>query len=137
MNMYCHETTVRVRYSETDQMGVVYYGHYAQYLEVGRAEAMRALGYTYRELESLGITMPVISLQINYHRPAKYDDLLTIKTCLREMPEKTMTFHGEIYNEKKKLLTTGAVSLAFYYEKTGKTGTAPAILTDLIQPLLP
>lgn len=127
--MFCHETQIRVRYSETDQMGVVYYGNYAQYLEVGRAEAIRSLGFTYRELEALGVLMPVTHLDIQYHRPARYDDLLTIRTCLKEMPGRLIHFHGEIFNEEPRLLTTGMVSLAFLYRETGRTGPAPDEIT--------
>lgn len=132
--MFCHETQIRVRYSETDQMGVVYYGHYAQYLEVGRAEAIRSLGFTYRELEELGILMPVTRLEIQYHRPARYDDLLTVKTCLREMPGRSISFFGEIYNADGKLLTTGTVSLAFLYKSLGRTGEAPPEIHERLRP---
>jgi acyl-CoA thioester hydrolase len=134
MIMYCYDTQVRVRYSETDQMGVVYYGHYAQYLEVGRAEAMRALGFTYRDLEERGVLMPVIELQLQYLRPARYDDLLTVRTRIKELPEKTMTFLSEIFNESDRLLTTGSVTLAFLDKQTGRTCTAPLVLLDLLQP---
>lgn len=135
--MFCHDTQLRVRYAETDQMGVVYYGHYAQYLEVGRAETIRSLGYTYRELESSGILMPVTRLEIRYHRPARYDELLTIRTCLREPPGKHITFHGEIFNEEDRLLTTGQVTLAFYYRETGRTGPPPGLLVEKLNPFFP
>jgi len=118
-------------------MGVVYYGHYAQYLEVGRAEAMRAIGFTYRKMEEMGILMPVVELRLQYHRPAKYDDLLTIRTCIMEMPGKTLTFSGEIFNENDRLLTTGSVVLAFLYKETGKTGFAPSALLDILQSRFP
>jgi acyl-CoA thioester hydrolase len=134
--MFCHETAIRVRYSETDQMGVVYYGNYAQYLEVGRAEAIRSLGLTYRELEETGVLMPVTRLELNYLRPARYDDLLTVKTCLRELPGNSITFYGEIFNQTGKLLTTGLVTLAFLYT-TGKTGKAPDPITERLMPWFP
>ncbi|RYD52074.1 MAG: acyl-CoA thioesterase [Sphingobacteriales bacterium] len=120
--MYTSETQLRVRYAETDQMGVVYYGNYAQFYEMGRAEAIRQLGFTYRELEALGIKMPVTGMTSRYLRPALYDDLLTIKTTLRKLPEGSLIeFHHEVYNEAGELLNTGSVSLVFYdFEKRQK-----------------
>lgn len=113
--MYTSETSVRVRYGETDQMGVLYYGYYALYYEVGRAEAVRQLGFTYKELEELGIIMPVVELHSQYLRPARYDDLITIKTIVKEMPAgPRMTFHSELYNEAGQLLNKGATTLVFY-----------------------
>jgi len=84
--MFITETQIRVRYAETDQMNVVYYGNYAQYFEVARAESIRKLGFTYKEMEALGVIMPVVEMQTKYLRPAHYDDLLNIKTILRELP---------------------------------------------------
>jgi acyl-CoA thioester hydrolase len=78
--MYSAETKIRVRYGETDQMGYLYYGYYALYYEVGRAEAIRELGFTYKQMEDMGIMMPVAELNAKYYRPAKYDDLITVKT---------------------------------------------------------
>src|SRR5687768_14814630 len=98
--MYTSETQIRVRYGETDQMGFLYYGYYALYYEVGRAEAIRQLGFTYRELEALGIQMPVVELHARYLRPALYDDLITVRTILKELPESPkIEFHTELYNE--------------------------------------
>lgn len=113
--MYISETTVRVRYGETDQMGVLYYGNYALYYEVGRAEAVRQLGFTYKELEELGIMMPVVELHSQYFRPARYDDLLTVKTIVKELPDgSSMTFYTELYNEAGQLLNKGKTTLVFY-----------------------
>ena len=81
--MYEHFTTVRVRYAETDQMDIVYYGNYAQYFEVGRAECIRVLGFTYKKMEEMGVRMPVVAMEAKFLRPAHYDDLMTIKTILR------------------------------------------------------
>jgi acyl-CoA thioester hydrolase len=101
--MYTHETQTRVRYGETDQMGYLYYGNYALYYEVGRAEMIRDLGLSYKEMESkLGVMMPVMSLQMRFVRPALYDELVTIRTTLRELPTRTITFHMELFNEKKE-----------------------------------
>jgi acyl-CoA thioester hydrolase len=121
--MFITETHIRVRYAETDQMNVVYYGNYAQYFEVARAESIRNLGFTYKEMESAGIMMPVVEMQTKYLRPAHYDDLLTIRTILRELPaDHRIQFEHEVYNQEKKLLTLGKVILYFVkignFEKT-------------------
>jgi acyl-CoA thioester hydrolase len=106
--MYEHSTSVRVRYAETDQMDIVYYGNYAQYFEVGRVELIRALGFTYKRMEEMGVHMPVVHMDVRYLRPAHYDDLITIKTMLKELPDgHEIVFHQEVYNETNKLLTTG------------------------------
>lgn len=113
--MYTSETKIRVRYGETDQMGFLYYGNYALYYEVGRAEAIRQLGFTYRELEELGIHMPVVELNVQYFRPALYDDLITVKTILKVLPESTkIQFHSELYNEQGVFLNRGVTTLVFY-----------------------
>lgn len=127
--MYTSSTQIRVRYGETDQMGFLYYGHYALYYEVGRAEAIRQLGFTYKELEALGIHMPVVELQCRYLRPARYDDLLTVTTTLRELPAgSSVKFHVEIFNEAGELLNTGAVTLVFFDPAAQrKTGLHPEL----------
>lgn len=113
--MYTSETQIRVRYGETDQMGFLYYGNYALYYEVGRAEAIRQLGFTYRELEALGIHMPVVELNVQYYRPALYDDLITVKTILKELPQSSkIQFHSELYNEQGIFLNKGVTTLVFY-----------------------
>ena len=113
--MYTSETQIRVRYGETDQMGFLYYGYYALYYESGRAEAIRQLGFTYRELEGLGIHMPVVEMHSSYYRPALYDDLITVRTILKELPEGSkIQFHSELYNEGGQLLNKGVVILVFY-----------------------
>ena len=123
--MFEAETQLRVRYAETDKMGFVYYGNYAAYYEVGRTEVMRHFGLTYRKLEDHGILMPVLSLNVNYKKPAHYDDLLTIKTSVRKMPAARITFHYEIYSEDRELLNYGDTSLAFINEKTGRPVRPP------------
>ncbi|MEO5942605.1 MAG: thioesterase family protein [Ferruginibacter sp.] len=112
--MFTTETQIRVHYALTDQMGVVYHGHYAQFYEIGRAEAIRTLGYTYKDIEAMGIIMPVVDIHSRFLRPAKYDDLLTVKTTLNELPlHHKIIFHSDIYNEKDELLNTGDVTLYF------------------------
>jgi acyl-CoA thioester hydrolase len=125
----------RVRYGETDQMGYLYYGNYAQYYEIGRVELMRSLGVSYKDLEeNQGILMPVMSLNMRFVRPAHYDELITIRTQLREMPDATITFHVELFNEKKKLLNGGSVKLCFVEAKSGKTVPTPPALVEKLKP---
>ena len=128
-------TTVRVRYAETDQMNVVYHGNYAQYFEVARAECIRGFGFTYKEMESLGVMMPIVDLQIKFLRPAHYDDLLTIKTTLRELPTNhKIEFNHEVYNEKQELLTIGKVILYFIDVNTKARSTMPQIMFEKLLP---
>lgn len=132
--MYQNETKVRVRYAETDQMGIVYYGVYPQYFELGRVEAMRELGMTYREMEEKGTMLPVKNLEINYHGSARYDDLLTIKTTITEMPGVRLSFNHEVLNEEGELLTTGKVVLVFVSSETRRPKKAPQDFLDTIAP---
>jgi acyl-CoA thioester hydrolase len=105
--MYESTTQIRVRYAETDQMNVVYYGNYAQYFEVGRVESIRQLGYTYKDMEHSGVIMPVVEMHVRYLRPATYDDLLTVKTTLREMPvDHSIEFFQEVFNDSKVVFST-------------------------------
>jgi len=120
---------IRVRYSETDQMGVVYYGNYPQYLEVARTETLRATCTDYRSLEASGIMLPVRKLHIQYHKPARYDDLLEVKTLMKEIPSTRITFFHEIFNEDGQKLTSAEVQLVFVNMKTGRPISAP---TDLV-----
>ncbi len=115
----------RVRYGETDQMGFVYYGNYAQYFEMGRTEWLRKLGITYKKMEEDGIMLPVMNLNINYLKPAKYDDLLTLKTILPKLPSAKIEFSYEVYNEEGELLTTAKTTLVFVNMKTNKPTRAP------------
>lgn len=126
--MFEATTQIRVRYADTDQMGVVYYGNYATYFEVGRVEAIRGLGYSYKKMEEEGIMMPVVEMQTKFLRPAKYDDLLTIYTSIREMPSHKIVFYSEVKNESGKLLTTGIVTLFFVDAKTFQRTDMPQAL---------
>ena len=129
--MYEFNTQVRVRYAEADPMNVVYYGNYAQYFEVGRVESLRNLGLSYKGIEDMGIMLPVVELNIKYLRPAKYDDLLTIKSQIKELPtEHKIIFDQEIYNEEGKLLTIGKVKLYFMDSKLGKRASMPASMLE-------
>ncbi len=133
--MIKHSTKLRVRYGETDQMGFLYYGHYPSYYEVGRAELMRHVGFTYRDLEAdYGIMMPVLSMQIRYVRPALYDEELTLVTTLKKMPAQSMSFYTEIFNEQGELLNGGTVRLGFI--KSDKSGSieCPDVLKEKLKP---
>lgn len=130
--MIKNQIKLRVRYGETDQMGYVYYGNYAQFFEVGRVEWLRNLGVSYKSLEESGIMLPVRELNINYIKPAKYDDLLTITTILSKKPLVKIEFDFEVHNEKKELLTTGYTSLVFIDMKKNKPVKAPGYLLEQI-----
>lgn len=134
--MYTSTTHIRVRYGETDQMGYLYYGFYALYYEQGRAEAIRQLGFTYKELEQQGIMMPVIEMNAKYKRPALYDNLITVKTSVkvldRDSPQ--IQFHSELYNEAGKLLNEGIVTLVFVDSNTKKKINLPKILVEKLAP---
>lgn len=131
--MFTTETQIRIHYALTDQMGVVYHGHYAQFYEIGRAEAIRQLGYTYKDLEAMGVIMPVVELNSRFLRPAKYDDLITVKTILRSLPDAhKITFNHEIYNEDDQLLNTGEITLYFIDAKTMQRVAMPAELTERV-----
>ena len=126
-------TKIRVRYGETDQMGVVYYGNYALYIEQGRTEWLRALGFSYKEMEAQNIHLPVVHFSIDYKRPARYDDVLTVKTTLKKLPSVKIEFYYEIFNESKQLLVTASTDLVFIDSTTGKLRKAPDYLIDKIQ----
>jgi acyl-CoA thioester hydrolase len=133
--VYTIDYAKRVRYGETDQMGYLYHGVYAQYYEIGRVEMLRSLGVTYRDMEEKhGILMPVMSLQMRFVRPALYDQLLTIRTTLRVLPVDTITFYVDIYNEGKKLVSGGSVRLCFIDRETRKTIAVPPYLVDILRP---
>ncbi len=131
--MFEATTEVRVRYAETDQMNVVYHGNYAQYFEVGRAEAIRKLGFTYKSMEAMGIIMPIVEWSAKFIRPAHYDELLTVKTILKELPvDHRIEFFQEVYNEKGKLLTSGKVVLYFLQADTREKTTMPKELMEVM-----
>jgi acyl-CoA thioester hydrolase len=131
-----YEFSVRVRYAETDQMGVVYHGNYAQYFEMGRVEWLRNLGISYKWMEENGVMLPVVSLQMNYKKPARYDDLLRVKTILKSQTSVKIEFDYEIYNEQNDLLTTGYSMLVFVDMKTGRPIVPPSYVTEKISQLV-
>jgi len=131
--MYISETQVRVRYSETDKMGYVYYGNYASYFEVGRVETLRNLGFSYKEMEDTGIMLPVVSFTINYFKPAFYDDLLTIKTVITALPTSKIMFDYETINSNNIVLNKAQTTLVFVDIKTGKPCRAPEYFMEKIK----
>ncbi|MFT4684750.1 MAG: acyl-CoA thioester hydrolase [Flavobacteriales bacterium] len=135
--MLINNHKVRVRYGETDQMGYVYYGNYASYFEVGRVEWLRDLGVSYKEMENNGIMLPVSNLNVTYLKPAKYDDLITIKTTLKKIPTAKIEFDFEIFNVQNELLTKGYTSLVFIDMKRNKPTRCPKYLLDKIITLIP
>jgi acyl-CoA thioester hydrolase len=121
-------TKTRVRYSETDQMGVVYHGNYAQFFELGRTEWLRNLGVTYKYMEISGIMLPVISLKCNFIKSALYDDILTIETFLKKKPMVKIEFDYIVTNQNDEIVCTGNSVLAFMNMKTSKPTRCPDYL---------
>jgi acyl-CoA thioester hydrolase len=127
------DTQIRVRYAEADRMGYVYYGNYAMYFESARTEMLRSLGFSYREWEDSGIILPVRELQIRYLAPAYYDDLLTIRTIIKEKPVVRITFHHEVYNEKGEKTCTGSLVLVFVNGRTRRPTRAPEHFLEALE----
>lgn len=131
--MFVNETEIRVRYGETDQMGVVYHANYAQYFEVGRTEWLRQFGITYKRMEEEGIMLPVISLSINYKNSARYDDVLKVKTRLKSVPRASIEFEYDLLDEQNNLLATGKTVLAFIDMERQRPTRCPQYLLDQLQ----
>lgn len=132
--MYTSEHSLRARYSETDQMGFVYYGNYAAWYEVCRVESLRQLGMTYREMEAMGVMMPVLENHSKFFGPAKYDELLKVVTTIREKPGVRIRFFYSIYNENEKLIHEGETLLAFVDIKSGKPCRPPEKFMNCLEP---
>ncbi|GAA4042925.1 thioesterase family protein [Flavobacterium chungnamense] len=131
MNGY--EVQVRVRYGETDQMGVVYHGSYVPYFEIGRVEWLRNKGVSYKALEESGIALPIVSMHLNYKKPARYDDMLTINTKLKKYSGVKIEFDCEIRSENEELLTTAHFILVFVDIKNGKPIVPPSYILDILK----
>ncbi|CAM1347108.1 acyl-CoA thioesterase [Tenacibaculum insulae] len=125
-----NKTTIRIRYAETDQMGVVYHGNYAQYLEIGRTELLRSTGVTYKYMENNGVMLPVISLSVNFKKSALYDDEITITTTLKKTPAVKIEFDYKITNQKDELICTGNTVLAFINMQTKKPMRCPEYILE-------
>ncbi|MBT8257924.1 MAG: acyl-CoA thioesterase [Bacteroidia bacterium] len=131
--MFPNKIQIRVRYGETDQMGVVYHGNYVQYLEMGRIEWLRQFGISYKKMEENGIKLPVISIGVNYKKSAAYDDLITVVTRLKKTPSVKIEFEYEILNDKGDLLTEAETTLAFIDMHTNKPIRCPQYLLDQLE----
>lgn len=130
--MFTHEIRLRTRYAEIDRMGFVYYGNYAQYFEVARVEAMRKLGFNYKDFEDNGLIMPVLDFSTKYFKAALYDEELTVKLFIKELPTLRIHFDYETYNAKNELLNTARTTLVFADKKTLKPLRPPAEFTTAL-----
>jgi acyl-CoA thioester hydrolase len=135
--MFISETTIRVRYGETDRMGYSYYGNYAEYYEVGRVEALRALGWNYKQMEDDGILLPVYTFSIKYFKPAFYDDQLVIKTTIKELPGTRLRFDYEMYNADGEKINEGETTLVFVSAKTKRPCGAPEAFVKAMKGYFP
>ena len=131
--MLVSETKVRVYYEDTDKMGVVYYGVYPRYYEIGRTEMIRDLGISYKKFEDAGILLPARSMKISYLKSAYYDDLLTIRTIVEQIPKVKFPIKTEIYNQHGELINEGEVILVFFNAHTNKPCRAPGTFIDIIE----
>jgi acyl-CoA thioester hydrolase len=127
------QTTYRIRYSDTDQMGVVYYGNYPRFYEIGRSEMIRDFGYTYKELEDSGVFMPVAAINCKYHKPLYYDEIITIKTTIKEMPQARMVFHHTIFNTNMELVHTAEATLVFLSKETNRPVRVPEDMLSVLE----
>ncbi|PKV52141.1 acyl-CoA thioester hydrolase [Aquimarina sp. MAR_2010_214] len=127
------ETLLKVRYSETDQMGVVHHGNYAQYLELARIDWLSRLGVSYKSMEENGVMLPVFTLDIKFKKSAFFDDELTVKTSLRKIPTVKIIFDFEIFNKNNELLTTASTTLVFVDSETRKPILCPSYLLEKIK----
>jgi len=131
---FSHEVRLRTRYGETDQMGFVYYGRFAEYFEVGRVETIRSLGLSYKDLEDkFHIWMPVMSMQIRYLRPAGYDQVLRILTTIKDIPADTMTFYSEIRDDEQTLICASTIKLCFLNSIDKSRVNCPDFLKERLQ----
>ena len=127
-----YDTKIRVRYKDADRMGYVYYGNYATYFEEARTDMLRSLGFTYKGWEDSGLILPVREMHIRYHNPSYYDDVLTVRTILKELPAARITFHHEVYNQDDVLICKGNLDLVFIKRDTGRPIRAPQEFLDAI-----
>ncbi|MBS7563192.1 acyl-CoA thioesterase [Mucilaginibacter sp. Bleaf8] len=132
--MFQYTTKLRVRYGETDQMGYMYYGNYAEFFEVGRVEMLRSTGLTYRWMEETGIMMPVLEMKCRYLKPALYDEEISVRVTIEKMPGVKIHFKYELFNEKEELIHVGETLLAFINMKTGRPSLAPQEFLDQLKP---
>lgn len=132
--MFEYKNQIRVRYADTDQMGYMYYGNYATFYEVARTEMLRHTGIAYKELEEMGIMLPVVELKSRFIKPALYDELITVKTVISKKPTLKISFEYSLYNEKEELINTGNTVLVFVNMKTGRPCHPPTVFLEKISP---
>jgi acyl-CoA thioester hydrolase len=132
-HMKRQQTYVKVRYSETDQMGVVHHGNYAQYLEIARLEWLEQFGISYRLMEEQGVMLPVYEMKLKFLKPAKFDDVLRIETNLKSVPGVKIEFEYSVYNEKNELMTTANTVLVFMNSLTKRPIRCPAYILEKLQ----
>ncbi len=128
--MFIHDTKIRVRYKDTDQMGRMHHANYAVFFEEARTEMLRSQGLTYKQMEEMGVMMPVLELKCKFLKPALYDEVLTVTTKVTQLPAVRMIFYYEVYNEQKILITTGETTLVFVDMKKNKPCIAPKVFMD-------
>jgi len=131
--MYSADLEIRVRYGETDRMGYVYYGNYAQYFEVARVEAMRVFGITYKDLEDNGILLPVYEYKVTFLKPAYYDDVLLIKNTIPTLPQARIEFHYQTFNSAREMVNRAQTTLVFIDKESGKPIKAPPFFLEKLQ----
>lgn len=132
--MFQNATKIRVRYGETDQMGYMYYGNYAEFFEVGRVEMLRSLGLTYSGMEASGIMMPVLEMKCKYLKPARYDEEITINVIMDKMPGVKIHFRYDLFNERDELIHIGETLLAFINMKTNRPCLPPTEFLEKLKP---
>tara|TARA_Y100000588_G_scaffold367830_1_gene435013 strand:+ start:703 stop:1098 length:396 start_codon:yes stop_codon:yes gene_type:complete len=131
--MKSHISYVKVRYAETDQMGVVHHGKYAQYFEIARLDWLSALGISYKTMEENGVMLPVYELNTKFLKPAVFEDELEIEVQLKELPSVKITFEYLIYNQNKELLTKAFTTLVFMDSKTKKPIRCPQYILEKLK----
>ncbi len=131
--MISDQSKIRITYGDTDKMGVVYYGNYPKYYEIGRTELMRKIGFSYDRIEKEGVIMPVVKLEAEYFKSAYYDDLITVNTIVKEMPKAIIRFYYEIYNDKNELINKGYTDLSFVKKENLKPCRPPANLYNALK----
>lgn len=130
---FIQSTSLRVRYGETDQMGYCYYGNYAQYFEVGRVEALRSFGMSYKAMEESGVMLPVSEFNVRYFAPAYYDDLLFITTKIVMLKGPRLFFEYEIKNEEGKVISIATTTLVFVSKDTMRPISPPQDFLELME----
>jgi acyl-CoA thioester hydrolase len=124
-------SSLRVRYAETDKMGVVYYANYLVWFEVGRADLLRSLGWTYREMEHAGVSLPVIEAHCEYHRPARYDDEIEVRTEGRMLSPVRMEFQYKVFRRDDQVLTASGRTVHAALDPSGRPCRLPQRIREV------